>query len=76
MTYKPSPITPTLPGRFYGRDPLDIVIEKEIATCRGCKHLLVVLFHGIPAQSCDKGRKRRSAKCYTQAAGTTCQGGR
>ena len=76
MTDKPRPITPALPSRCYGRDPLDILIESEGATCKGCKHLLVVLFHGIPAQSCEKGRKHRSAKCYVQASGTTCQGGR
>ena len=76
MTDKPKPLTPTLPSHCYGRDPLDIIIEAEGATCKGCRYLNIVLFHGIPAQSCEKGRKRRSAKCYVQAAGTTCQGGR
>ena len=75
MTEKPRPLIEPLPSGCY-RDPLEVVIESEEQTCKGCRHLLVVLFHGVPAQGYEKGRKRRSPKCYAEAQGTTCQGGR
>lgn len=75
MTEKPRPLIEPLPSGCY-RDPLEVAIDAEEKTCEGCRHLLIVLFHGVPAQSCQKGRKHRSSKCYVEAQGTTCQGGR
>ena len=75
MTEKSRPLIEPLPKGYY-RDPLEVVIESEEQTFKGCRHLLVVLFHGVPAQGCEKGRKHRSPKCYVEAHGATCQGGR
>ena len=82
MTEKPRPLIEPLQSSHY-RDPLVVAIDAEEKTCdaeektcKGCRHLLIVLFHGVPAQSCQKGRKHRSPKCYVEAQGTTCQGGR
>lgn len=75
MTDKPRPLIEPLPSSHY-RDPLVVAIDAEEKICKGCRHLLVVLFHGVPEQGCEKGRKHRSPKCYVDAHGATCQGGR
>lgn len=78
MTDKPTPLTAILPSHCYGRDPLDILIEKERheQPCKGCKHDRGEMVFGKRVQDCAKGRKRRNSKCYEDAIGPTCQGGK
>lgn len=61
-------ITKTLPSRFYGRDPLDILIEKETSverkqrSCRGCKNVNVVEVEVGFRVICNLG-KNAGTKC-------------
>lgn len=57
-----------LPSHYYGRDPMQILIDKETAverkqrSCRGCKHVTVVETDGGLRAVCYLGKK----------AGTKC----
>ena len=51
------------PTRWYGRDPLQILIEKEARTCRGCIHQVHAVAFGTAVTICtakDKNGKRRN----------------
>lgn len=78
MTDKPRPLIEPLPSGCY-RDPLQVAIaslRRRHARAAVICYLLVLLFRGVPAQSCGKGRNHRSEKCYVEAQGVTCHGGR
>jgi len=47
--------------REWGRNPLDILIERESGTCKGCRLVLPSPFGG-PEVACDK-RMRPAARC-------------
>lgn len=66
----------TLPSRIYSRDPLDIIIEDESRTCKGCKQWVKFIVCGEERMLCEKGRKKRNEKCYEETFGPTCKGGR
>lgn len=60
----------TTPTRWYGRDPLQILIEKENAIekrlkgCKGCRHLNFDASGDRIYATCDRGRKvGRKGKC-------------
>lgn len=78
MIDKPTPLTKTLRSFEYGRDPLEILIEKERheQPCKGCKHDNGQMVFGKRVHDCAKGRQRRNSKCYEDAIGPTCQGGK
>lgn len=67
-------MTNVLPSREYSRDPLDIILEREAKTCKGCKHADSLMVFGKTYEACNKGRKKRNAKCYEEAHGSTCYG--
>lgn len=58
------------------RDPLDVLIEQESRTCKGCKWLARFVVFGEPKMVCDKNRKRRNDKCYEESQGINCTGGK
>lgn len=64
------------PRRQYSRDPLDILIEEESRTCKGCKHDKSEMVFGKVLFSCAIKRKSKNSKCYVETFGTTCQGGK
>lgn len=54
----------------YGRDPLDILIERENGTCKGCKHELIVFDRRI----CDRtptSKHGKRCKHYNDCKRTT-----
>jgi hypothetical protein len=54
-----------LPLRFY-RDPLEVLIAGESATCKGCEHLQTIL----GTTYCAKGRRHgRRCKHYAERPG-------
>lgn len=65
-----------LPRHHYSRDPLDILLEQEAATCKGCKQWVKFIVCGEPKMLCEKGRNKRNAKCYEETFGPSCQGGK
>lgn len=66
----------TLPSHHYSRDPLDILISAESATCKGCKQWVKFIVCGETKMLCEKGRKKRNSKCYEETFGVNCQGGK
>lgn len=58
------------------RDPLEIMLNEEARTCKGCKHWTRFLVFGEEKMICEKGKKRRSIKCYEEITGITCRGGK
>lgn len=58
------------------RNPLDILISREEQTCKGCKHWTKFLVFGEEKMICEKGKKRRSIKCYEEITGINCIGGK
>jgi hypothetical protein len=64
-----------LPSYKY-RDPLDVLISAEASTCKGCKHTDSMIAFGEKIEFCKKGRKKKSAKCYEETFGISCQGGK
>lgn len=65
-----------LPQHMYG-DPLNNILRAEQSSCKGCKHITEWMVFGQKMQGCNKGRKRRNAKCYEETAGKIyCQGGK
>jgi hypothetical protein len=53
----------TLHSRDYSRDPLDIVIERESRTCKGCAHLDTMTLFGQRVMICNKAKKP-GKKCH------------
>lgn len=51
-----------LPSRLYSRDPLDILIENERRTCKGCAHLIVERVFGEDHKFCTK-RRQAGQRC-------------
>lgn len=41
----------------YG-NPLDILIQREARTCKGCAHKLVLIVMGDKLEACSKGKKK------------------
>lgn len=52
----------TVYPRHMYRDPLEILIEREGKTCKGCRHLSVVVILGDRREMCAKGKKT-AKKC-------------
>lgn len=48
--------------REYGRDPLEILIEREERSCTGCKHERKEKMFGVIIMTCKKDRKH-GKKC-------------
>lgn len=46
-----------IPQRNYCRDPLDILLEREARSRKGCCYLSAVVVVGDQREVCDKGRK-------------------
>ena len=65
-----------LPSHHYNRDPLEILIEKEASTCKGCANDKSEMVFGKVLFSCAIKRNRKNSKCYVETFGTTCQGGK
>lgn len=66
----------TLPSNLYSRDPLEILIEEESRTCKGCANDRSEMVFGKILFSCAIKRSRKNSKCYVETFGTTCQGGK
>lgn len=47
----------TLPASHYSRDPLDILLERESRSCKGCAHLDTMVILGEQALICNKAKK-------------------
>ena len=60
----------------YSRSPLDILIDRESRTCKGCKHVISMMCFGNLIHACQKGKKKRNRKCYEETFGPTCKGGK
>lgn len=45
-----------LPRGMY-RDPLDILIEQESRTCKGCAHIETMVVFGERVMNCNKAKK-------------------
>ena len=54
----------------WGRDPLQILIERESRLCKGCAHIAVV----FERQYCSKGKKMTSRCHLYQEVKNTIQG--
>lgn len=78
MTDRPKSLSNTLPSSHYSRDPLDILIERERHETprKGCAHDLGHMVFGKRVHDCAKGQKKRNDKCYEDATGPTCKGGK
>ena len=46
----------TLEQWKYG-NPLDVLVEQEARSCKGCKHLDAIRIAGQLVQVCNKGKK-------------------
>ena len=64
-----------LPSNRY-RDPAEVYEREEERTCKGCKHWTKFLVFSEEKMICEKGKKRRSIKCYEEITGITCRGGK
>ncbi|MEN6629836.1 MAG: hypothetical protein ABFC42_09340 [Sulfuricella sp.] len=64
-----------LPSNRY-RDPLDIILDEEARTCKGCKHDKGEMVFGKRTFECAIKRKSKNSKCYEETHGITCNGGR
>ena len=66
-----------LPRHMYSRDPLEILIDDEARTCKGCKRHIKTIIIGEVRMVCEKNRKKRDSKCYEETMGKVyCGGGK
>lgn len=67
-----------IPRSNLGRDPLDILIEKErrLEPCKGCRNDNSYMVFGKRMHGCAIGRRRPNDKCYEDAVSMTCAGGK